>query len=247
MRGSALRRLTSGNAAARPSSGVGFSAIWAHLVPAVEAPVGVELFAAIQPHLVIKFRSGDVAEKRQQFVRAVCDAAAASTYEAITKEAYRKATTTGTKLAGAAAACPGAPKKPAGPKICTVTPENIPVVAAMNAAVAAVVADPGAASMMVHAAACFRTVAPAEATRLLSTRRADLTPNSKGMAQVLVTGEFLRLPLAAYNAGKSAAAAKPVDENVHAQPVAPTTPTPTPAQQPKACGQQLTLTASVEA
>ena len=199
-----------------------------HLVPAVEAAVDVELFAAIQPHLVIKFRSGDVVEKRQQFVRAVCDAAAASTYEAITKEA----TTTGTKRAGAAAACPGAPKKPAGPKICTVTPANIPVVAAMNAAAAAVVADPGAASMMVHAAACFRTVAPAEATRLLSTRRADLTPNSKVMAQVLMTSEFLRAPLAAYNAGKSAAAAKPVDENVHAQPAAPTTPTQTPTQQP---------------
>jgi len=74
-----------------------------HLVPAVEAAVDVELFAAIQPLLVIKVRSGDVVEKRQQFVRAVCDAAAASTYEAITKEA----TTTGTKRAGAAAACPG--------------------------------------------------------------------------------------------------------------------------------------------
>ena len=66
-----------------------------HLVPAVEAAVDVELFASIQPLLVIKFRSGDVVEKRQQFVRAVCDAAAASTYEAITKEAYKKATTTG--------------------------------------------------------------------------------------------------------------------------------------------------------
>ena len=152
-----------------------------HLVPAVEAAVDVELFTAIQPLLVIKFRSGDVVEKRQQFVRAVCDAAAASTYEAITKEAYKKATTTGAKRAGAAAACPGAPKKPAGPKICTVTPENIPVVAAMNAASALVVADPGAASMMMHSAACFRTVAPAEATRLLSTRRTDLTPNSKGI------------------------------------------------------------------
>lgn len=62
-----------------------------------------------------------------------------------------------------------------------------------------------------------------------------------------MAGEFLRAPLAAYNANKSAAAAKPLDENVHAQPAAPTTPTPTPAQQPLAYGMQLTLTASVEA
>ena len=85
---------------------------------------------------------------------------------------------------------PKPPKKPAPPTRITV--------AAMNKAAQAASDDPAAATMME-----LRKTIPVASAALRAADPASLTSRSKSSSQVLLIGEIMTPPLAAYNAGRA--------------------------------------------